>query len=219
MMLRHDAPTTGVLDGEGEIVGIVTRESVCRGLLFLARSGIQASIPERPVRLVMEDPGPVVTPEAELFVLFDLLADSSYVLVDTSNGHEVITDVGLHQYLYDEFEAFLLIEEIERTIRKLIHQRFSEDIEDALLETFEEMDIRTPERIDQCSFIHYQVFISSHWEHFEGSVPDNVSFVRELISEVGSVRNDLFHFRESDGNHAIDPSYLRFAKEYLLATL
>lgn len=45
-----------------------------------------------------------------------------------------------------------------------------------------------------------------HWDPLGDSLPDNVAFVRELISKVGTIRNDLFYFREFDGNHTVELS-------------
>lgn len=200
---------------DGDVRGIVSHRSITRLLLVLRQSGTSDSVVERTVELAMEEPGPVVDESDDVFVLFDELADSPYVLIDREDGYHVLRDVGFHQYLEGELEAFIIIEEIERSIREIFHDVYGEDLSERLTETFDSKEIRTPSSVRECSFAHYHVFVSSNWDRFEDYFDEDRAFVRGLLDKVGDVRNTLFHFRADPGEEVVEREYLMFAKDYL----
>lgn len=203
------------VETDGEIEGVVTHRSVTRMLLILARCGVSESLMGRPVDLAMEDPEPVVDGSDDIYTLFGELAESPYVLVRRDAEYHVLQDVGFHQYLKGELEAFMLVEEIERAIRDLFRDAYAEDLPGALRETFDEVErLRTPASVEECSFAHYHIFLSANWETFESYFDEDREFVRELVTGVGEIRNNLFHFRGGDHATSIDTDYVAFVKNY-----
>jgi len=93
-------------------------------------------------------------------------------------------------------EPFLLIEAIETTLREVFGRVFGEDLPERLAETFDEdHPLSTPASVEHCSSAHYAQFLSVHWEEFEPIFDDRQDVIRELVSEIGDMRNQLFHFR------------------------
>lgn len=164
----------------------------------------------------IEEISPLVEPDEDLIVLFDLLSENPYVIVQSAGDQplEILTNYDLLHYLRDSIEPFLLIEDIERSTRDLIQNSFSDDLDEQLDELFRDRDIRTPEGINDCSFGHYPQFMSQNWPHFEGYFEENGDFVRRLLSKVGDIRNKIFHFRSDPYDSKIEEELLRFAHGY-----
>lgn len=213
-MFSRGHPQVGVAR-DGELVGVVSHRSITRALLIVARSDELNSLMNRSVELVLAEPEPVVSDDDDIFTLFAELADSPYVLVERDDRYHVLRDVGFHQYLAEELEAFMLIEEIERTVREIFEAAYGDALADELRTTFEPMDLRTPGSIEECSFAHYHIFISGNWETFDPYFDENRDFVRELLDGVGDIRNALFHFRSDAQEKVIEEEYIRFVRDYL----
>lgn len=212
-MFSNGNRQVGVVD-RGELRGIVTHHSITRAQLLLAQSDLADGLLERNVTLAMEDPDPIVDESVDVFTLFDVLAESPYVLVDRAEDYHVLRDVGFHQYLRKELEVFILIEEIERALRSIFLDLYGDDLAATLSETFEGKEVRTPSSVDDCSFAHYQIFVSANWDRFREYFDEDREFVRELLNNAGDVRNALFHFRASDTQKVEEREYLRFVREY-----
>jgi hypothetical protein len=112
-------------------------------------------------------------------------------------------------------EEFLLIEEIERSIHQIIADEIGSDLAALLKDTFDSIeDIRTPTDINECSFRHYSIIISSNWAELGNRFNHRSDFVRELIDRVGALRNRLFHFREGEDTSHLDTGFLEFTREH-----
>lgn len=214
-MFRNRTGPVGIMNDE-QIIGVVTYQSVARALLIVDRLNQADSLRDLPVETAINRSFPRVTPTDELFELFDVLADSPFVIVtSTDDSPRLIRDVEFHQFLQQELEEFLLIEEIERNLRDLLRAEFGTELSDALQETFEQLDdLRTPDSLDHCSFRHYSIFISDHWAAVDHRFDHNPDFIRELINRVGDIRNQLFHFRGGDTAPDLDSEVLEFAREH-----
>lgn len=204
----------GVQEGD-ELIGIVSHQSITRMLLLFSNSDKLNSVLEWDVELAIEEPEPVIDKSDDIFTLFGELGESPYVLVDYGEEYHVLRDVGFHQYLESELEAFMLIEEIERTIRSIFEDAYGDELDNELTQTFESMEVRTPSSVEECSFAHYHIFISKNWDAFEGYFDVNRDFLRELLDSVGDIRNALFHYRSDAQDSLIEEEYIKFARDYL----
>lgn len=202
------------VENENSLAGVVTHQSITRAQLLLTDSDLSNGMMDRKVALAMEDPQPMIEESEDVFTLFDILADSPYVLVDRGNEYHVLRDVGFHQYLRSELEVFILIEEIERAIRRTFRNEFGDDLATELTAAFEDKELRTPSSVRDCSFVHYQIFISANWDRFEEHFSEDREFVRELLSNTGDIRNTLFHFRSTDQQKIEEGEYLMFVRDY-----
>lgn len=201
---------------EDELVGMVSYRSIARVLKVMRKMGIEKDLPGRRVTMAIEDLEPTVTPNDDITVLFDLLDKSSYVLIEPEEGgsYEILTNYDLLHFIQESSEPFLLVEEIERTVRDLMKSVFPERLSDELNEAFENMDdFPTPDTVTDCSFGHYPIFLSKNWNEFEGYFEEDRDFVTNLLDQIGDIRNQLFHFR-TEHNGDIDYELLRFAHSY-----
>lgn len=213
-MFEKGCPQLGVKAND-ELVGIVSHKDVTRVLHLCGQIKQDDSVLENSVTMAVNRSYGLLKAEDSLFNLFDELADAPYVVIDTDDSQKILRDVGLHQYLEDEIEEFLLIEEIERTIRDIIHETVENKLDSQLEETFASLDVRTPRRLEECSFRHYSIFISDNWTFFKTQFEHKQDFVRELIDRIGEIRNQMFHFRDLDNQDTLDTEFVEFAREHL----
>ena len=214
-MFEKDYTQLGI-ERNGEVVGIVSYRSISRVMTNLRKLDAEKNLPGRTVEIAIEELEPIVSPDDDLVVLFNLLAENPYALIrDADDGVlEIVTNYDLLHYLRDSIEPFLLIEDIEISIREVIVEGFSEDLSSELQSFFEDRHERTPESITDCSFGHYTPFMQENWSHFGEYFEENGDFVGTLINEVSEIRNDVFHFRAEPQNPNVDKEFLEFAHSY-----
>lgn len=200
----------------GETIGMISYRSISRVLSILRTLGADKNLPGRTVQIAIEDVEPVVEPTDDLVVLFDLLAEDPYVLIQQPDQEslEIVTNYDLLHYLRDSIEPFLMIEDIEISIRALLKEAFPDDLDTELHDFYQDMDIRTPDGLYDCSFGHYPQFICQNWGVFEPYFEENGDFTRRLIEEVGDIRNQIFHFRTERHDPDVDRMLLDFAHSY-----
>jgi len=213
-MFETGSPQLGV-EANDELVGIVSHRDVTRVLHLCGQIKQEDSVLEKSITMAVNRSYGLVEPEDSLFKLFDELADTPYVIIDTGDSQKILRDVGLHQFLEDEIKEFLLIEEIERTIRDIFRETVEDELDSKLKETFFSLDLRTPSRLEECNFRHYSIFVSDNWGAFESQFEHKRDFVRELIDRVGEIRNQMFHFRDLDDQDTLDTEFVEFAREHL----
>lgn len=204
----------GVVE-DGELRGIVSHQSITRTMLIFSRSQEINSVMDRSVTVAMEDPSPIVNESTDVFSLFTELATSPYVLIEYDDEYHVLDDVGFHQYLEQELQAFMLIEEIERMIRDVITDVYGTNLSEELEETFESIEVRTPSSIEDFSFTHYHIFFSVNWDQFADYFDEDSKFVCELLDGVGDIRNTLFHIRSDAQGKVTEQEYIEFVRDYL----
>lgn len=215
IMFENDYTQLGVERG-GNVVGMISYRSISRVLTILRKLGTDKNLPGREVVIATEDISPVVEPTDDIIDLFDLLSESPYVIVDSGDDepYEILTNYDLLLYLRDSIEPFLLIEDIERNTREIIKDAFSDDLSEELQKFFRDKDIRTPNEITDCSFGHYPHFMLNNWPEFDDYFQENGEFVFNLLTEVGDIRNKIFHFRSDSYDSDIEEELLKFAHGY-----
>jgi CBS domain-containing protein len=205
------------VERDGKLVGVVTYRSVVRTLLALHQLDVDdRSLDRISVGAAVEE-AHVANEDADVLTLFDELAEHTYVVVEREGEWRILTDFDLLLRLGETIEPFLLIEAIEMSIRDLFRQVFGDDLSTRLAETFDEdHPLPTPASVEHCSFGHYAQFISINWAEFEPEFEDQPDVIRELVLEIGDVRNQLFHFRV-DELASFNRGLLRFGHSYFSA--
>lgn len=219
VMFEEDYTQLGI-ERDGEVIGMVSYRSIARVLKIMRKMDVEKNLPGRPVTIAIEDLEPVVRPDDELVSLFELLDEDPYVLVEDrmDDSLEILTNYDLLHFIRDSSEPFLLIEEIERSIRNMFQETFPANLEDELIKAFRDMEMTEPETVTDCSFGHYPIFISKNWTDFDEYFEENRDFVTRLLEEVGDIRNQLFHFRTEE-NSEVDQEFLKFAHGYFTTRL
>jgi hypothetical protein len=215
-MFDHGYTQIGV-ERDSELLGVVTYRSAVRTLLALHQLDVNdRSLDTISVSAAVEEVA-TVSEDTDILSLFDILAEQTFLIVERDNDWRIFTDFDLLTQLKQSIEPFMLIESIEMSIRDLFGRTFGDDLAEILADTFDDdHPLPTPPSVEHCSFGHYAQFVSMHWESFEPVFEDRRDVVRELILEIGDIRNQLFHFRVDDPNE-FDRDLLRFGYSYFTA--
>lgn len=134
--------------------------------------------------------------------LIDVLDQRDCVLVSgPENLIAILTPMDVLRYLHSVANAFVLIEEIELTLRTLIRAAtsgpgtFQTCVERALSQKYEERELpTTPEDL---TFDEYIALLRDgrNWPHFEPIFGGTRERIRARLEPIRGLRNDIFHFR------------------------
>ena len=212
-MFENNYTQIGV-ERDDKLVGIVTYRSVIRTLLAFHQLDVgHKTLDKISVGAAVEDTH-TISEDENLLTVFDTLAEYTYVVVNREEEWRILTDYDLLMRLKQMLEPFLLIESIEMYLRDIFRRVFGDSLSEQLAETFdEEHPLPTPTSVEHCSYAHYAQFISIHWDEFELLFDDQQDVIRELVLEIGDMRNQLFHFRVEDPDE-FDKDLLRFGQSY-----
>lgn len=202
----------------GSLIGAISYRSIARALLTTEDLfDSPDNLGSRTAELAVEEPR-IINAEAEVSELFQILGERAYVLVEANEDYEIITDYDIREFWRESTEPFLLIEEVEYAIRAVIREVYADSLSETL-QTFtaKRDDLRTIERVEQCSFSHYERLFSVNWDDgFDEIFYEQRDFVRELTNRLGEHRNQLFHFRIDDRSE-FDIDLIEFAHGYFTA--
>jgi len=113
----------------------------------------------------------------------------------------ILTPMDVLHYLYTVANGFVLLEEIEITIRALIREAlpdsdmFSACVTTALSSKYPEEKL--PQRVEDMSFDDYIWLIrhGDNWQYFEPVFGGRRERVQAWLEPTRELRNDIFHFR------------------------
>lgn len=71
----------------------------------------------------------------------------------------------------------------------------------------------TQPSVEHCSYAHYAQFVSIHWEEFESLFDGQQDVIRELVLEIGNMRNQIFHLR-IESSDEFDRNLLQFSQPH-----
>jgi len=202
------------VERDDDLVGIVTYRSVVRTLLAFHQLEVgHKTLDKISVGAAVED-AHTISEDESLLAIFDALAEHTYIVINRDDEWRILTDYDLLTRLKQMLEPFLLIESIEMQLREIFTRVFGDSLSEQLAETFgSDHPLPTPASVEHCSYAHYAQFISIHWEEFESIFDDQRDVIRELVLEIGDMRNRLFHFRINDPDE-FDRDLLRFGQSY-----
>ena len=134
-----------------------------------------------------------------MLALGKTLADSPYILVGEDG---ILSDILTHAdivQLFRELAAhFLLIGNIEQSLRLLIGKVFGTDetIETAIGQAFDYRKEHKPHSLDEMTIDDYRQLIMNkkNWPYFAGLFFDRHATENRLL-KLRDLRNNLFHFR------------------------
>ena len=190
IMLRQDYSQLPVMEGERNVRGIISWESI--------GTRLSLNLSSNQVRdfMVTERLNEKIIPsDRPLLEVINLVIEHGYVFV--LGRDRTLTGILTATDLSDQFrhlaEPFLLIREIEWHLRNLLRPNFSvEEIKDTLPK---DQDVDRIAAVDDLSFgqCWYMLEHSDRWSRVGLNI-DRVQFIN-LLKAVNDVRNDVMHFR------------------------
>lgn len=205
LMLLHDFSQLPILSGQRDVEGIVSWRSIGKALSLGKECKTVSDCKEDVVILNYDEP---------LFSAVKFVLDKEVVLVrqkdKTISGIVTVTDIG--EQFIAMAEPFLIIEQIENHIRKLLDQKFStEELNISI--TYEEK----PKEIKSLSDLTFGQYIKiiedpTKFEKLKLNI-DRALLTKQLDS-VRKIRNDVMHF-DPDGITTKDLELLRQTLSFL----
>ncbi|WP_439490429.1 CBS domain-containing protein [Algoriphagus sp.] len=186
LMLMHDYSQLPVMNGTRQVDGLITWETIGNNLIH----GGDKSM----VKDFMKKNVTVIPNSTTLFDAVKFIIENEVVLIknDTNEICGLVTATDISQQFVTISEPFLILEQIENHIRKLLDGKFSVD---KLKEVANEEERSS--RIESISDLTFGEYIrlmesAENWEEMKLRI-DRSTFVKRL-EEIRRIRNDVMHF-------------------------
>lgn len=204
-MLLNDYSQLPVMTGDRTVHGLISWKSIGRAHVVGKAGKRVVDCMEREVEILASD--------MALLAAVGEIIRHEVVLVRDPQRRIVglVTTTDLSMQLRDLTDAFLLVGNIERQIRRLMGNRFDLDV----LRSFVAPDSgRTVHSVDDLSFGEYLrlLQVPEHWSKLALKVDAGV--VLKRLEEVRRIRNAVMHFR-SNAISGIDLDSLRLTEAFL----
>lgn len=203
LMMSHNYSQLPVMVNTRDVKGFVSWQTIGSRLAMGQSCKTAKDLMEPPV---------IVGSEESLFNAIYQVAKNDFVLVRAKD--QQISGIVTASDINDQFvvlsEPFLLLGEIENTIRRMLHGRFT--VDELRAARYGEDTGREVKRVADLTFGEYVRLIENeaNWQKLVVPVY-RVEFVKRLV-EINEIRNDVMHF-EPDGIEDNDLEALRaFAK-------
>lgn len=184
---------------DGRVRGVFSLWSLARHL----RNAPDIGIKDVHVEDVMDPPLPALTVNDSLHAVLESFEKQEAVLVISPHGLQAIaTPVDVLNYFYNVARPFVLLGEIELSLRYLILMGAAGDllrecIDRSIGKAYSARNQPVPYELHEMSFEDYRLIIGAkdNWQHFEGVLGRNRRLVISRLEIVRKIRNAVFHFR------------------------
>ncbi|RFC50800.1 MAG: CBS domain-containing protein [Verrucomicrobia bacterium] len=137
----------------------------------------------------------------EMRQVFDAMDHDGGVLIGSPEQlHGILTPMDFLRYLYKVASPFVMISEIELTLRALIRlavnqEELTECAQRALAQLYGVEKV--PNTLEAMTFDNYKAIISHglNWSKFEPILGSNRMRITAKLKQLCELRNDLFHFK------------------------
>ena len=220
IMIEHDFSQLPVVDAELHPFGMVTYESILRGM-----RNFKVTINELCVRDVLV-PAPAFNLEDDLFdMLAQLKLTNAVLIVDP--GYElygIVTSYDLTEYFQNRAENLMRVDDIELIIKEIILTAYlkpdgtTDEVRLAAAVSrvdHQDNSKKAPKTFNELSLGQYIFMIIARqtWPKFEPIFQISRDAVRTVLEGVRETRNDLAHFRNELTPEQVDQ--LRFCADWL----
>ena len=205
LMLTHDYSQLPVMTTDREVKGVLSWKTIGSKLALNSRCMSAKDCMEQPH---------IVQLEESIFSAITYIADHDYVLVRAQDRTicGIVTATDFSEQFRQLAEPFLLIGEIENSIRKIIHGKFM--VWELAQVKDPDDDGRKIEAVSDLTFGEYVRLLEDQkrWNKV-GLALDRAEFVKRL-AEIRDIRNDIMHF-DPEGLDEDDLKTLRDFSKFL----
>jgi CBS domain-containing protein len=182
---------------DNQVLGVFSYRS------FLKNLGAAGSSPTRlPVEEFLEDLKFAHTK----YVLPDLLDEfelkDSVLVGSEDNLVGIVTTTDALRYFYRVASPYVVLREIELSIRELMRASVDEDklrdcVEYCLADHYKQSGRKLPSKLEELGFSDYVMILryKRTWDYFQGQFGGTAERTYTKLKDLPSLRNDVFHFR------------------------
>lgn len=138
----------------------------------------------------------------EMRQVFDAMDQDNGVLIGTPEKLQgILTPMDFLRYLYQVASPFVMLSEIELTLRALIRLAVNpEELGQCAVRSIAKLyggEEKVPKNLEAMTFDNYRAIIShkDNWPKFEPILGGNRTRVSAKLKQLSDLRNDLFHFK------------------------
>lgn len=196
LMILNDFSQLPILSGQRDVEGVISWKSIGRALALGKKCSTVLDCKDDIVILNYDEP---------LFEAVKFVLDKDFVLVrqkdKTISGIVTTTDIG--EQFISMAEPFLIIEQIENHIRKILDQKFS--TEELILQQGYGKKPKEIKSLSDLTFGHYIKIIENPEKFDKLRINIERTLLVNQLDEVRKIRNDVMHF-DPDGitNESLD---------------
>jgi len=189
LMLRYDFSQLPVLAGQRDVVGLISWKSIGIALTLGKICTTVADCLTEVEVLNIDDP---------IFKAVTIILEKEVVLVrdktKTISGIVTATDVGL--LFHKLAEPFLIIEQIENLVRRLLDDKLTFDNIKTVLDTDTyDKEIKS---LSDLTFGHYVRIIENKTLYEKLNLKVDRATLQKILDDVRKVRNDVMHFNPEE---------------------
>jgi CBS domain-containing protein len=187
-----------------EVLGLFSHRSFSQAVIKHSRAASRNTKVD-PLALVVEecmDPEPEFARVTDEFIeWFDVIDRKDSVLVGEPNRLQaIVTAMDILRYLYRVASPFVLISEVERTLRALMRMAVNDETlatcaRESLKDKYDQANL--PVRLEYMTFNDYVQIVGDgrSWSHFKSFFGGDRVRTRAKLEQLRDLRNVIFHFR------------------------
>jgi len=215
LMIEHDFSQLPVVDDENKPIGMVSYESILRGV-----RNFHSQLSDLHIRDVMFN-APIFNIEDDLFEMLTQLNNSNSASIVASSGElaGIVTSFDATEYFRNRAENLMYVEDIEETIKDFILLAYTQENE-ILEEDLHAAITKATGRKKNISFENLSLgqynlllLLENSWSLFDPIFKISQEHLGKLLNDVRETRNDLAHFRKEISPEQTDQ--LRFCSSWL----
>jgi len=189
LMLKHDFSQLPILASQREVLGLVSWRSIGTALSLGKSCSSVMDCKEDAVVLDIDEP---------IFKAVGVISEREVVLVKDKtkviSGIVTATDIGL--LFHKLAEPFLIIEQIENLVRRLLDDKLTfDDIKKVLDTTTYDKEIKS---LSDLTFGHYVRVIENKSLYEKLNLKVDRVILQNMLDDVRKVRNDVMHFNPEE---------------------
>jgi predicted transcriptional regulator len=189
LLILNDFSQLPILSGQREVDGVISWKSIGRAI-SLGKKCITVSD--------CKDEATILNHDEPLFNAVKFILEKEFVLVrqkdKTISGIVTVTDIG--EQFIAMAEPFLIIEQIENHVRKLLDKKF--DPEDLIIASSSEVKMKPIKNLSDLTFGHYVKILEDPKKFAKLNLNIDRALVTKQLEDVRKIRNDVMHF-DPDG--------------------
>jgi predicted transcriptional regulator len=202
LLLQHGYSQIPVVAG-GEVLGVFSFRSFAKraAASTLLEVTKQKAVPGD---LAVEDcvePFQFARVTDEMRQVFDAMDKDNGVLIGSPDKLQgILTPMDFLRYLYQVASPFVMLSEIELTLRALIRIAVNhEELVQCAVRSLAQLygAEKVPKSLEAMTFDNYRLIIShgENWPKFEPILGSNKNRIAAKLKQLCDLRNDLFHFK------------------------
>lgn len=205
LLILNDFSQLPILSGQREVEGVISWKSIGRAISLGKKCVTVTDCKDEAIILNHDEP---------LFNAVKFVLEKEFVLVrqkdKTISGIVTVTDIG--EQFIAMAEPFLIIEQIENHVRKLLDKKF--DPEDLIISSSNEIKTKPIKNLSDLTFGHYVKILEDPKKFAKLNLNIDRALVTKQLEEVRKIRNDVMHF-DPDGITDENLALLRQTVQFL----